>query len=130
MIKGSKHTGNKGGRPKKEVSSFPIAWKEEIEALGKVGASKAEILAYLRIDDETLVAMVKRDHMFSAIIKQFLIDSEAWWVKHGRTKLDEKGFNAVLWYMNMKNRFGWKDKQEFEVKPAQEIAIKFSMPKK
>lgn len=121
---------NKGGRPKKDSSSFPVGWKEEIIALGKVGASRAEINAYLGIDNETFDAMCKRDHMFSAVIKQFLVNSEAWWTKHGRTQLTEKGFNAVLWYMNMKNRFGWKDKVENEIKPAQEIAIKFTMPKK
>lgn len=36
--------------------------------------------------------------------------SEDWWLEQGRLALESKnGFNHVLWYMNMKNRFGWRD---------------------
>ncbi len=120
---------NKGGRPKREVSSFPADWEDTILTMGKSGASRAEIQAYLDLDNETMTAMEKRDLKFSAVIKKFTRNSQAWWEKHGRTQLEQKGFNAVLWYMNMKNRFGWKDKSEMEVKPTQEIAVKFTIPK-
>lgn len=36
--------------------------------------------------------------------------SEAWWEEHGRLNLHNREFNSVLWYMNMKNRFGWRDR--------------------
>lgn len=36
--------------------------------------------------------------------------AEAWWLHQGRMHLSTKTpFNHVLWYMNMKNRFGWRD---------------------
>lgn len=36
--------------------------------------------------------------------------SEVWWLEQGRKHLvTKKNFNHVLWYMNMKNRFGWRD---------------------
>ena len=126
----AKVTKNKGGRPKKTVSSFPIGWKEGLIELGSKGASKLEMQDYLGITDETMTRMATRDQEFSGALKNALVKSQVWWEKHGRIQLENKGFNFVGWYMNMKNRFGWKDKQEFEVKPAQEIAIKFSLPKK
>jgi hypothetical protein len=35
---------------------------------------------------------------------------------NGRKNIANKGFNSVLWYMNMKNRFGWADTQSIEHK--------------
>ena len=45
-------------------------------------------------------------------IKRGLEASEAIWEDQGQDNIRDKEFNHVLWYMNMKNRFGWSDKNE------------------
>jgi len=37
-----------------------------------------------------------------------------WWENKGREGMTGKisGFNAAVWIFNMKNKFGWRDKQE------------------
>lgn len=74
------------------------------------GASKREVAAELGISHETLYAYGEKHPEFSDAIKKGELLSEAWWEKQGRINLYNREFNPTLWYMNMKNRFGWRDK--------------------
>ena len=82
----------------------------------KSGASKAELCLELDISHDTICRWQKTIPEFSEAIRQGEASSKAWWLKQGRENLkNPKGFHAVLWYMNMKNRHGWKDKQDVKL---------------
>jgi orotate phosphoribosyltransferase-like protein len=87
---------------------------EKVIPLLKQGMSIAEIGLELDIGYSTIYAWMERFPDFKEAIKNGREYSKGWWEKNGRIALRDKDFNSTLWYMNMKNRFGWKDKQETE----------------
>ena len=107
-------------RPKKTLSeakeNLPKNWYEQILTEYSEGASDVEIRAMLIgwLDSFSLdlwKRWIEEEEEFSLTIKKGKQLSEAWWVKSGRKNLQNKDFSATLFYMNMKNRFGWADKQ-------------------
>lgn len=97
-----------GGRPSKyrpEMCEQVINWMYQ-------GHSKTEVAYLLKISKETLYQWVKEYPEFSDAIKKGVNFAEGWWKINGTQNIDNKDFNSTLWYMNMKNRFGWADKQE------------------
>lgn len=106
----------KMGRPKKTPeNSFPVGWEDHILALGAEGASDVEIYNYLDICYETFCRLLREDDHFSKTVKKARRLCEAWWQKNGRENIKNKEFNSTLWYMNMKNRFGWCDRREQKI---------------
>ena len=103
-----------GGRPKKTLSDLPKGWQKKILDLMKNGASQTEIKAVLGISNDLFDRFIKDEAEFSETIKKGLLFAQAWWEQKARENLENRNFNSALWYMNMKNRFGWKDKQEVE----------------
>lgn len=99
-----------GGRPTKYR---PEMCDVVIELMSE-GASKFEVAAAINVCIDTISEWQKEENnpQFSAAIKQGERLSRAWWEKHGRLNLDNKEFNSTLWYMNMKNRHAWADKQD------------------
>ena len=79
--------------------------------LMKSGASKTEVAAELGINRDTLYEWCDRHQEFSDTIKRGETLSQAWWEKTGRVNLTNKEFSYTGWYMNMKNRFHWSDRQ-------------------
>jgi len=94
------------GRPTIYTTDF----NSTILELMAQGASKVEVAATIGISRDTLYRWTKEYDEFSDTIKEGELLSEAWWQRKGRENIENKGFNSTLWYMNMKNRFGWRDK--------------------
>lgn len=107
---------NDVGRPKEALILWD-GWYTDILALYEVGASDVEIKAFIyskrgSFSNDLWDRWMKEEEQFSETIKVGKMLSEAAWTKQGRENLKVKEFNYVGWYMNMKNRFGWADKQE------------------
>ncbi len=92
---------------------------EEVIPLLKQGASIEEIGLELDVGYSTIYDWMKAHPEFSEAIKKGREFSKAWWMKSGRMQLENKDFSYTGWYMNMKNRFGWKDKQEQTIEISQ-----------
>jgi hypothetical protein len=81
------------------------------------GASDAEIKATIYMwrgsfSNDLWDRWLKEEEQFSEVIKMGRIIAEAWYTKLGREQLVNSFFPFAGWYMQMKNRFGWKDKPE------------------
>lgn len=112
------------GRPKvtldEHMDKVPIvdmgytSWQQLISKEMGEGASRQEIKALLNMSNDLFARFLEDEPLFAEAIKRGDELAEAWWIGEGRRNLKTKEFSPVLWYMNMKNRFGWRDKQEVE----------------
>ena len=105
------------GRPKDTLDCLPDNWYKEILNLYKEGASDVEVKALIyqwkgSFSNDLWDRWIKEEPQFSETIKAGKFLSQAWWVKKGRKNLENKEFSFTGWYMNMKNRFKWTDRQE------------------
>lgn len=110
------------GRPKKGLETLPEGWENGVLDLYRNGASDCEIRVWIRDQGTTLskdlwYRWLEEEPEFSETIKRGQDLAEAWWQTTGRalTVGAMKG-NAAVWFMNMKNRFGYQDKVEVEAK--------------
>lgn len=95
-----------------KTSDFMEGWQDMIMREMSEGASRTEIYGKLNLSNKTFSRLLRDDREFFLVIKEGERLSEGWWLEQGRKNLENKNFSAVLWYMNMKNRFGWKDKTD------------------
>ena len=106
--------GKKAGRPKVKLSDLPDNWESDMIALYSEGASDIEVKATVLdcMSDDLWYRLIDEEPIFSGAVKKGKAISHAWWERRGRNALENKDFSYTGWYMNMKNRFKWSDKQE------------------
>lgn len=109
-----------GGRPVKTVANcLPDNWKDLILGMSYQGYSEAEIRAELTMNGKKFnhnlwYSLQDRDKEFQETITIGKVLCEAWWTSQARKGLRSKSFQSFIWFCNMKNRFGWKDKTDVE----------------
>lgn len=117
------------GRP---IIPFDLnpGWQDSVLDLYKQGAADVEIKAHIyysrgSFSNNLWDRWLEEEPEFWETIKVGRMLSEAWWTKTGREKLEWKDFSYTGWYMNMKNRFGWRDKQEIDQKTEHSGSVSF-----
>jgi hypothetical protein len=124
----------KVGRPKRMVSSLWDGWQDDILILYSQGASDVEVKALIwnktgSFSNDLWDRWIKENKEFSETIKNGKLLAQAWWSNKGRTNLGNKEFSFTGWYMNMKNRYGWADKQETKLSgQVENVLTTFSLP--
>lgn len=107
------------GRPTKYD---PAMCARVVEMMAE-GCSRVEVCADLGICFETFQRWQESHPDFSESVKRGLQLCQAWWEREGRTNLKDRDFSYTGWYMNMKNRFGWKDRNEVDAKVGVTLSI-------
>ncbi len=96
------------GRPTKYRSDMP----DKIRALLSEGYSKAATAGKIGISNETLLVWEREKPEISEAIKEGEAASQTWWEDRGRDACLNGEFNPTVWWRNMQNRFGWREKTE------------------
>ena len=101
------------GRPKEELKLWDN-WQQDIIDLYKEGGSDVEVKAMIHeyrgsFSNDLWDRWMIEEPNFSETIKTGKVLSEAYFHRLGRKNLYEKDFSYTGWYMQMKNRYGWKD---------------------
>ena len=115
--------GVRGGRKDDEVAMDAIktldeawvGWREGLGEIYRSGGTDTEARAEIRRHGPKCAVGTWYKWMeqegFREFIEEMRVEAQAWWERHGREHLEDKSWNSTLWYMNMKNRYGWTDRQ-------------------
>lgn len=113
-------TKHKGGRPKTELDELPTGWQEKLVQLGREGATDVMLRCQIAewrgsCSDDLFYRWIKEEKEFSRTIKSAQMYCQGFWESQatkGTIGSQPGMINPTAWIFTMKNKFGWKDKQE------------------
>lgn len=93
------------------MDNLKPGWREIILDMMSEGASRAEVIVAISARSYAIFSRLQEeDAEFGRMVAFGEVLSKAWWLKIGRENLKSRYFQTGLWSQNMKNRFGWTDK--------------------
>lgn len=93
------------------LQSLPEGWQEVTIDIYKDGGGDEEVQAELGMTQGAFLELLEHED-FGSLIRTGRKWQKAWWLRWGRKNLTTRGANYSGWFMQMKNLFGWTDKQE------------------
>lgn len=102
------------GRPRTTVNDLPENWRQIMLDCGQDGGSATECRCLLGIAQTAWTTLLEDSEEFRIAEKERQALCEVWWERQGRKMTVEGQGNATVWIFNMKNRFGWRDRQEID----------------
>lgn len=105
---------NPVGRPRTTVDDLPSDWKDILMSCGQDGGSAVEMRCLLGIGQSAWDTLISDSEEFRVTVKNSQDLCRVWWEKRGREMSIGSEGNSAVWIFNMKNRFGWRDKQDIE----------------
>lgn len=102
------------GRPRTTINDLPVNWRDLVIDCGQEGGSAVEMRCLLGIAQSAWETLLKDSEDFRVTVKNAQDLCQVWWERQGRHMTTGADGNATVWIFNMKNRFGWRDKQEID----------------
>lgn len=104
---------------------------EKVVQFMKKGYGQDVISAHLGVSTRVFHGWMERHRDFRDAVEEGKRYSQLWWETQGIKAVQGqiKGFNASVWIFCMKNKFGWREKQEIsgdEDRPVTVRVVKFS----
>lgn len=99
------------GRPRTTLDDLPEGWHQIMLDCGQEGGSAVEARCLLGIGMSAWETLIEDFAEFRETEKTRKALCAVWWERQGRRMATGADGNATVWIFNMKNRFGWHDKQ-------------------
>ena len=103
---------------------LPKGWEAVVSKEYESGASDVEVKARLRMTAGVFDSLYNDPVTtnFRQIVDFGRMLAKAWWQRQARENLKDRQFNANLWYMVMKNQYGYSDKTTVSTKDATDLS--------
>ena len=112
----------------------PSRYKPEYDQLAyehmATGKSETVLAIELGVTMDELIAWKRKHPSFGESLKKGIAASQAWWEELARNNIISPTpgrFNVALWIFNMKNRFGWTDRQDINQTNTNESILKIDL---